>query len=463
MLDALGNGVWAAVWFIVAVSVLVTVHEFGHFWVARRLGFKVLRFSVGFGPAIWRSKPDKHGTEFVLASIPLGGYVKLLDEREAPVPPEDRARAFNQRPPWQRILVLLAGPGINILFAVLLLWIVLAVSGRTEWRAVVGQVRADSVAAAAGLARGDTIVAINDDAVSGRSSAMVALIEAMSDDGDVRMSVLTESGARRERLLHVPDSGKRIAMTEPENMPDRAGFLFVGPPAILAGVISGGPAAAAGLRAGDEILAVDDLPMADREQFVARVRSAPGATLNVSYRRAGETFTTQMQVLAEQEDGATTGKIRVEFAKPSAEWIASMAVPSSYSLAGALGASVKECWHMTVLQASMLWKMLTGRVSVKNLSGPITIAEVAGQSARGGLQAFVSMLVLISLSLGFLNLLPIPILDGGQVLYQLAEWLKGSPLSERAQAVGQQIGIALLVLLMGVAFFNDIVRQIQPG
>lgn len=463
MLDALGNGVWAAVWFIVAVSVLVTVHEFGHFWVARRLGFKVLRFSVGFGPAIWRSKPDKHGTEFVLASIPLGGYVKLLDEREAPVPPEDRARAFNQRPPWQRILVLLAGPGINILFAVLLLWIVLAVSGRTEWRAVVGQVRADSVAAAAGLARGDTIVAINDDAVSGRSSAMVALIEAMSDDGDVRMSVLTESGAKRERLLHVPDSGKRIAMTEPENMPDRAGFLFVGPPAILAGVISGGPAAAAGLRAGDEILAVDDLPMADREQFVARVRSAPGATLNVSYRRAGETFTTQMQVLAEQEDGATTGKIRVEFAKPSAEWIASMAVPSSYSLAGALGASVKECWHMTVLQASMLWKMLTGRVSVKNLSGPITIAEVAGQSARGGLQAFVSMLVLISLSLGFLNLLPIPILDGGQVLYQLAEWLKGSPLSERAQAVGQQIGIALLVLLMGVAFFNDIVRQIQPG
>ena len=142
MLDALGNGVWAAVWFIVAVSVLVTVHEFGHFWVARRLGFKVLRFSVGFGPALWRSKPDRHGTEFVLACIPLGGYVKLLDEREAPVPVEERARAFNQRPPWQRILVLLAGPGINILFAVFLLWIVLAVSGRIEWRAVVGQVRA---------------------------------------------------------------------------------------------------------------------------------------------------------------------------------------------------------------------------------------------------------------------------------------------------------------------------------
>ncbi len=463
MLDALGNGVWAAVWFIVAVSVLVTVHEFGHFWVARRLGFKVLRFSVGFGPALWRSKPDRDGTEFVLASIPLGGYVKLLDEREAPVPVGDRARAFNQRPPWQRILVLLAGPGINILFAVLMLWIVLAVSGRIEWRAVVGQVRADSVAAAAGVARGDTIVAINDDMVSGRGSAMVALIEAMSDEGDIRMRVVAESGATRERLLHVADSNKRVAMTEPENMPERAGFLFVGPPAILAGVINGGPAAAAGLRAGDEILTIDDLPMADREQFVARVRGAPGATLNVSYRRAGETFATQMQVLAEQENGVTTGKIRVEFAKPSAEWVASMAVASKYSLVGALAAAVKECWHMTALQASMLWKMLTGRVSVKNLSGPITIAEVAGQSARGGVQAFVSMLVLISLSLGFLNLLPIPILDGGQVLYQLAEWLKGSPLSERTQALGQQIGIALLVLLMGVAFFNDIVRQIQPG
>ena len=463
MLAALGNGAWAALWFIVAVSVLVTVHEFGHFWVARRLGFKVLRFSVGFGPAIWRSKPDRDGAEFVLAAIPLGGYVKLLDEREAPVPVEDRARAFNQRPPWQRILVLLAGPGINILFAVLLLWIVLAVSGRTEWRAVVGQVRADSVAAAAGVARGDTIVAINDDVVSGRGSAMVALIEAMSDDGDIRLRVVTESGATRQRVLHVPDSGTRIAMTEPENMPARAGFFFVGPPAILAGVVTGGPAAAAGLRAGDEILAADAVPMADTEQFRARVRAAPGATLNVRYRRAGEILTTQLQVLAEKENAVSTGRIRVEFAKPSAAWVAGMAVSSSYSLAGALGAAVKECWHMTALQASMLWKMLSGRVSVKNLSGPITIAEVAGQSARGGPQAFVSMLVLISLSLGFLNLLPIPILDGGQVIYQLAEWLKGSPLSERAQALGQQIGIALLVLLMGVAFFNDIVRQIQPG
>ncbi len=463
MLDSFGNGLWAIFWFIVAVSVLVTVHEFGHFWVARRLGFKVLRFSVGFGPALWRSRPDRDGTEYVLASIPLGGYVKLLDEREAPVPPADLSRAFGQRPPWQRILVLLAGPGINILFAILLLWVVLAVSGRMEWKAVVGHVLPGSVAAAAGVERNDTIVAINDTAVAGRGAAMVELIEAMSDGGDVTLSVVTQSGAARERVLSVTDAKERLGMTEPEKMPDRAGFLFVGPPAILAKVDAGGPAALAGLQAGDEIEAIDELVIADLEQLVSLVRAAGGKTLNVSYRRGAERLTTPLLVSSELVDGVTTGKIRVTFAPPSAEWRNSMAIATSYSLGGALSAAVGESWRMTTLQASMLWKMLTGRVSAKNLSGPITIAEVAGQSARGGIKTFVSMLVLISLSLGFLNLLPIPILDGGQIVYQLAEWLKGSPLSERAQAVGQQIGIALLVLLMGVAFFNDIVRQIQPG
>lgn len=466
MLDALGNGVWEAFWFVIAVSILVTVHEFGHFWVARRLGFKVLRFSVGFGPALWRSRPDRDGTEYVLAAIPLGGYVKLLDEREAPVPSADLERAFNRRPPWQRILVLLAGPGINILFAILMLWAVLAISGRTESRPEVGYVKAGSVAAVAGLASGDLVVAVNDEAVAGRSTAMVALIQALSGDGDVRLRVTTASGAKRERVLRIPDERARLAMTEPEKMPERAGFLFLGPPAVLANVTPGGPAALAGLHDGDEILAVAGEPIADSEQFVARIRGAPGATLLVSYRRAGETLSASLKVLSEPDarnKALTVGKIRVGFARPSAAWIASMTVSNRYSLGGALVAALQESWQMTALQANMLWKMLTGRVSPKNLSGPLTIAEVAGQSARGGVESFVSILVVISLSLGFLNLLPIPILDGGQVVYQAAEWFKGSPLSERAQAVGQQIGIALLVLLMGVAFFNDIVRQIQPG
>jgi regulator of sigma E protease len=389
----------------------------------------------------------------------------LLDERDAPVPASERHLSFNQRPPWQRILVLLAGPGINILFAVLLLWIVYAVAGRTEARADVGYVRPGTIAAAAGLTRGDKIVAVNSDAVSGRGSVVIDLIQAVSGDGDITVRVVSANGATRDRILHIPDENDRLAMTEPDNMPDKLGFLFRGPPVVLDNLTAGGPADLAGLRA-DEVLAVNDEPMPDLGQFMARVQEAPGATLIVSYRRGGETRTTSVNVSSvptEKGKVAAVGKIRTGFARPTDAWVASALEPSNYSIVGALGAALQESWRMTSLQASMLWKMLTGRVSRKNLSGPITIAQVAGQSARGGVESFVSILIVISLSLGFLNLLPIPILDGGQVVYQIAEWLKGSPLSERAQALGQQIGIALLVLLMGVAFFNDIVRQIQPG
>lgn len=463
MLGSLGSNLWDLLWFIVAVSILVAIHEFGHYWVARRLGFKVLRFSVGFGPALWRSKPDKDGTEFVIASVPLGGYVKLLDEREGPVPPEDRHRAFTQRPPWQRILVLLAGPGINILFAILVLWMVLAVAGRMEIRPTVGQVTAGSVAASAGLATGDSVLAINGEPVSGQSAFMVAMIEAMSDSGDINLKVRTETGAERERVIRVPDTEQRLEFTKPDNLPNGLGFRFLSPPAVLGEVVPDGPAAEAGLLAGDELVQIDETRVADDEHAFMLISGRPGETLQVQYRRAGELRDTQLTTQRVTENGKEVGKIRVRFAGPNDSWREKMSIATRYSLPQAFGAALDETWRMTALQASILWKMVTGRVSLTNLSGPITIGRVAGQSARFGFKSFLSLLVMISLSLGFLNLLPIPILDGGQILYQAAEWLKGSPLSERTQLLGQQIGIVLLVLLMGIAFFNDIVRQIQPG
>lgn len=463
MLASLGSNLWDLLWFIVAVSILVAIHEFGHYWVARRLGFKVLRFSVGFGPALWRSKPDKDGTEFVLASVPLGGYVKLLDEREGPVPPEDRHRAFTQRPPWQRILVLLAGPGINILFAILVLWAVLAVAGRMEIRPLVGQVTTGTVAASAGLTTGDNVLSVNGEPVSGQSAFMVALIEAMSDSGDVSLRVRTPGGAERDRVMHVPDPAQRLAFTKPDNLPNDLGFRFLSPPAVLGEVVPDGPAAKAGLVAGDELVQIDDMAIADDEHAFTLISGRPSEALRLQYRRSGELRSTELTTQRVTENGKEVGKIRVRFAGPNDSWRQQMAIATQFSLPQALGAALDESWRMTALQASILWKMLTGRVSLTNLSGPITIGRVAGQSARFGFKSFLSLLVMISLSLGFLNLLPIPILDGGQILYQAAEWLKGSPLSERTQLLGQQIGIVLLVLLMGIAFFNDIVRQIQPG
>jgi regulator of sigma E protease len=462
VLATFGQGAWALLWFIVAVSLLVTVHEFGHFWVARRLGFKVLRFSVGFGPALWRSQPDRDGTEYVLAAIPLGGYVKMLDDREGIMPPADQGRAFTHRPPWQRILVLLAGPLINIFFAIVLLFGVFAIAGQRELSPVLGRIAADSPAERAGLRAGDRIVMLNDSEVSGRGDVVVGLIKAMSDDGVANMQVSRGGGAPRTFKVQVTDAAQRLKLTEPENLLRGLGLQFEMPriPPVLGKVTPGGPAALAGLVAGDEILSIDGQRIADYEAMVLLIRSKPSTELAVSYRRGAQTLATRLTTLTVDDQGQQVGRIQVERLE-RIPWPESMQVRKQYGVFAALAAATSESWRLTVVQAQLFWRMLTGKVSAKNLSGPISIAEFAGESARGGLGAFVSMLVMISLSLGFLNLLPIPVLDGGQIVYQSAEWLRGSPLSERTQALGQQVGIALLVLLMGVAFFNDIVRQLQ--
>ena len=454
------NLVWYALWFVVAVGVLVTVHEFGHFWVARRLGFKVLRFSVGFGRPLLKRVAGADRIEYVVAAVPLGGYVKLLDEREGPVPPHELARSFTRRPPWQRIVVLLAGPAFNILFAVLLLWGMLWANGVTEVRPLVGDVTTGSVAAAAGLRSGDEIRAVNGAPVAGQRDVVFDLLDAMSGRGEADLSVRASSGELRAARLRVADPEQRRHLTEPAELFRGLGFQFWTPPlpAVLGQVLPDGPAARAGLAAGDLIVAINGEPVHDFREIVALISAHPGEHVTIDYRRGGVAHRVELLVQSEQVGGKRLGRIHVMQPKGTG-YPQSMLRHTALGPAVALARAGGEAWNMTLLQARLFWRMLLGRVSLKNLSGPLSIAEFAGDSAEAGVAPFLGFLVLISLSLGFLNLLPIPILDGGQIVFQVVEWLKGSPLSERAQALGQQLGIALLIVLMGVALYNDIARQ----
>jgi regulator of sigma E protease len=447
--------------FLFAVGLLVTVHEFGHYWVARKLGFKVQRFSVGFGKALWkRVGRDADRVEYVVAAIPLGGYVKLLDEREGPVDPAELHRAFGRRPHWQRILVLLAGPAFNIGFAILLLWALFWINGLTEVRAVVGEVLPESPAALAGLASGDEILSLDGRRADGRSDVVLGLLDQMTADGRVRLTLRDGTGAERVAVLEVSDAAERRRLTEPENLLTGLGFGFWSPPvpAQLGVVEAGGPAQQAGLQVGDEVLAVNGNVVADFEALRHAIRSRPGESAQFTLRRGGEQLSLRVAIGTEEHDGQPVGRLGIgsplQLRLPD-----SMLTHTRLGPLDSLAMGADEAWRMTVLQAKVFWRMLQGQVSLKNLSGPLTIAEFAGESARSGVATFVSFLVLISLSLGFINLLPVPILDGGQVVYQVVEWIKGSPLSERAQIVGQQLGIGMLVLLMGVALFNDILRQ----
>ncbi|HWZ62012.1 MAG TPA: RIP metalloprotease RseP [Steroidobacteraceae bacterium] len=445
---------WYALWFVVAVGLLVTVHEFGHFWVARRLGFRVLRFSVGFGRPLIKWVSGRDQVEYVVAVVPLGGYVKLLDEREGPVEPADLPRSFTHRPHWQRIVVLLAGPTFNILFAVLVLWGMLWVNGVTEISPRVGEVTSGSVAARADLRSGDDIRSIDGREVSNRRDVVFALLEAVTGRAQVDLGVRGADGRMRDVRFTLTDPAQRRHLTEPAQLLTGLGFDFWNPPdGVIGQVTPGGAAARAGLMAGDRISAIDGVAVKEFADIARQVSGRPGQHVTVSYRRDGIEHTAPLEISSEWSGGKHIGRIGI------ALFPAGMVQHIDLGAGAALARAADEAWSMTVLQGRLFWRMVIGRVSLKNLSGPLSIAEFAGDSAEAGVSAFLGFLVLISLSLGFLNLLPIPILDGGQIAFQLIEWLKGSPLSERTQVFGQQVGIALLIVLMGVALYNDIARQ----
>jgi regulator of sigma E protease len=446
--------------FIVAICLLVTVHEFGHFWVARRLGFKVLRFSVGFGKALWTYVAGPDRTEYVIAAVPLGGYVKMLDEREGPVAAEDLPRSFTRRAHWQRIIVLLAGPAANILFAVLLLTGIFLVSGITLVRPLLGNIEPNSVAGRAGLKAEDEIIAIDSRAVNSQRDIVLELLDAISSGAPITLAVRAADGSQRTVTLEVANAAERRRLTEPAALINGLGLRFYEPPipAVLGVVEPGGPAGRAGLQTGDQILAINGEPVHDFLELQSRVQAHPGEAISIRYRRSQSESGVRVPTLAESVNGKTVGRIHVS--PPATPLPASMLRHISLSLPAAFARANVEAWEMTALQGRLFWRMLIGQVSIKNLSGPLSIAEYAGDSAALGLSSFLQFLVIVSLALGFMNLLPIPILDGGQIVFQAIEWLKGSPLSERFQTISQQLGVALLVLLMGVALFNDITRQL---
>jgi len=444
--------------FLLAFCLLVTVHEYGHFWVARRLGFKVLRFSVGFGKPLWKWRhPEGH--EYWISALPIGGYVKMLDEREGPVPAQELHRSFTRRPHWQRILVLLAGPGFNLLFAVLVLTGLLYASGIPEIRPVLGKIDPTSIAGQAGLVAGDEITSINDHPVAGQRDVDIDMLDAISGSGPITIAVRSPSGTARQVQLHIPNAAERLRLTEPALMGQGLGLNLYQPPlpAVIASVMPNGPAAHAGLVAGDRIVAIDGQPVEDLTALQKAVKSHADQSISLRYVRAGHPYDARVTPTMQNSQGQHYVGIGIVVSQANtAPYPPGMMKHISLSLPAAFVRANVEAWDVTALQGRMIWRMITDHVSVKNLSGPLSIAEYAGDAASEGVSSFLQFLVLLSLALGFMNLLPIPILDGGQIVFQAIEWLKGSPLSERFQLVSQQIGFALLFLLMGVALFNDI-------
>ena len=437
-------------WLLVTLGVLVTFHEFGHYWVARRCGVKVLRFSVGFGKAIWK-RVGRDGTEYWIAAIPLGGYVKMLDAREGEVDPALRDQEFTGKSVWKRIAIVAAGPGFNLIFTVVAFWLMFML-GRPDVAPVV-TATPHGLAAKAGIQPGDRILSIDGRTIPTFTDSMDAVANALLGRKPLPLTVRGSDGVQRQLVLPLnelppgQDVGQYLG---------KLGLQLAPPPAVAATVMAGQPAALAGMQGGDRIVSVNGQPVSDFIAFGKKVQAAAikSPQLAIVVERAGQLL--QLHVTARWES--------LESQPP--KWVMGVAAPPAepatihYGPLRALQASLGTTWRNTTQTFGMLGKMLTGEASTRNLSGVIGIAEVANASANMGLPWFLQFLALVSLSLGILNLLPIPILDGGHLLYYLVELIKGSPVSEQTMVVGQYIGMALLFGLMGLAFYNDIHRML---
>jgi len=439
---------------LVALGVLVTFHEFGHFWVARRCGVKVLRFSVGFGMPLLRWH-DKQGTEFVVAAIPLGGYVKMLDEREGEVPADQLDQSFNRKTVRQRIAIVSAGPIANFLLAMIFFW-VLAMLGSDQVRPVIGGVESGSIAAKAGLAAGQEIVAIDGEPTSGWAAVNLQLVRRLGESGSLQLLVRDQGSTADSPRELVLDKWLKGA-----DEPDPIRSLGIRPwrpalPPVLAEIDPKGPAQAAGLKTGDRLLALDGKSFDDWQQVVDTVRLRPDAKILLRVERDGAQIDVPVTLAARGESKAPSGYLGAGV--KAVDWPPEMIREVSFGPLAAIGEGARRTWTMSVLTLDSLKKMLFGELSVKNLSGPITIAKVAGASSQSGVADFLNFLSFLSICLGVLNLLPIPVLDGGHLLFYLIEWARGRPLSDRVQGWGIQIGISLVVGVMLLALVNDLGR-----
>jgi len=444
-------------WFVVAIGVLVTVHEFGHFWVARRVGVKVLRFSVGFGRSLWTRRAGPDQTEYVLAAIPLGGYVKMLDENEGEVAEDELHRAFNRQPLWKRIAIVVAGPAFNFLFAIFAYWLTFMI-GIGGLKPIIGEVEPGGAAAAAGLAAEQRIVAVDGRETRTWQGVVESIIGATLKGADLELEVEEPGAATRVVTLDL--QGKGIDEFSRGQMFDALGLAPKRPvvPPILGEITAGDPAESAGLRQGDRVEALDGRRLSSWREFVSYIRAHAEQPVEIQVERDGTTVSLVVRpAKVSGDDGTSYGRIGAGVMPPAddpGDYYATVRYAPWTAFAKAAG----KTWDMTVLTLRMLWKMVTLQISVKHLSGPISIAQYAGFSADAGVTRFLDFLAIVSISLGILNLLPIPILDGGHLLYYLIESVTGRPMSEEAQFLGQRLGIAMLICLMSLAFYNDLAR-----
>jgi len=447
--------------FILTIGIVVTVHEYGHFQVARWCGVKVLKFSIGFGQPLWSKKFGKDQTEYVIAAIPLGGYVKMLGEEPLPDASQaadpDMSRALNRQSLGKRMAIVLAGPFANLLLAIFLYW-VLFMAGVVGLKPVVGKLVENSPAALQNLQAGEVIQSINHQSVVSWQDARWLLLKESLKKTAIEVQTITTQQEIKTYHLNVSNINLE---DEKQDILEKIGFIVAMPtvPAEIGEVIKASPAELAGLKTKDLVLELNQVKVDDWDAFVKEIRAHPEMSMTLLAQRNGQTITLNITPEAVVEKGEKIGRIGASFNMPQSE-LDKLFITTHYSGAGALLKAVEKTWDTATFSLKMLGNMVLGNVSWKGMSGPVTIASYAGQSANMGIKAFIGFLALISISIGVLNLLPIPILDGGHFMYYMVEFFTGHPVSEAVMNVGQRIGVLILAFMMVLAFYNDINRLI---